>query len=417
LAIAALLVAGCGSPVDQAQRLIVDNYIEPVDEEALGDAAIEAMLTDLDRHSRLQSAYEVAVTDDAAGVDIKMLTGFAADFVDDELVVLYTWPGSRAERLGLEPGDRIVAINGLGVEEIDFPTTAPSEAVLSAGIARSHRLEKPLTMRIRPDGTSGDSDWDWEPAPDYDAHVERSSARWAGFVEGHPDVGYVYLADFNRGGDADFQAALRQLREAGMRALVLDVRFNPGGIESVVNRVKNLFVAGGVIGIIDEPRVGGRRVTHAKPGLAVYADLPLVMLVNGSSASGAEDLAGCLQDHGRAPLVGTRTRGKGSVQTIYHLDGGRRLSLTTGYFYTPDGRRIQGDRMNPGGVEPDHLVALDEASALRLRSALRHLEPPRERRAELETMLTRHGHPNVLGPLPPALDPQLRKALELLAGE
>jgi hypothetical protein len=311
-------------------------------------------------------------------------------------------------------GDRIVSINDTLVDRSIMPPIAAPEAVLSVTLADHARRNRDLVFRLRPWGTTGDADWEWTPQPDRDVRVDRTSVRWGRTFEGPPTLGYVYLADFSRTADTELIASIQSLRERGVEGLVLDMRFNPGGIGTVVNHIKNLFVAEGIIGIRDEPRGSGRTELHANPGRALFADLPLVVLVNSDSASGAEDLAGCLQDHDRAVIIGTRTHGKGSVQSIFEITGGRRLVLTTGYFYTPNGHRIQRTADDPGGITPDEIIPLPDAERATLQTALRHLEPPVERRAEIDAFVRAAGEPYLLGPLPPSLDPQLRRAMERL---
>jgi carboxyl-terminal processing protease len=184
------------------------------------------------------------------------------------------------------------------------------------------------------------------------------------------DVGYVPLRVFRNTSSDEVRAAVDSLRQEGIRSLVLDLRGNPGGLLDEGIGVAELFVGEGARVVETRGRAAGQSQTFAASRPAVYADLPTAVLIDGTSASASEIVAGALQDHDRALLVGMPSYGKGSVQTLFRLSGGNVLRLTTARWYTPVGRSI--DR-HPQGQDQDQAPAAAHGS-LTLSGAL--LRPP-----------------------------------------
>ena len=178
------------------------------------------------------------------------------------------------------------------------------------------------------------------------------------------EIGYIYVQDFSGHTTPDFQKALQDLTKQNMKALVLDLRFNPGGLlDSAVDMVK-MFVGENKLIVYTKGRNPEYFKEYKSVAKAKYEDLPIVLLVNELSASGSEIVAGALQDHKRAFLIGARTFGKGSVQQIMNLEGGAGLRLTVARYYTPLGRMIHKNfkAKNPdetGGILPDMEVKFD----------------------------------------------------------
>ncbi|MCS6803447.1 MAG: S41 family peptidase, partial [Dehalococcoidia bacterium] len=174
------------------------------------------------------------------------------------------------------------------------------------------------------------------------------------------DVGYIRITSFNEQTDQGLRRAVQQLRtQAGtrLRGLVLDLRNNPGGLLDQAVAVSDDFLEQGEIVSTRARRAEDAQRYNARPG-DIAAGLPLVVLINGGSASASEIVAGALQDHRRAVVIGTRSFGKGSVQTVMPLPGNGAIRLTTARYYTPSGRSIQAT-----GIEPDVLVELFEGEA------------------------------------------------------
>src|SRR5438046_7560576 len=198
-----------------------------------------------------------------------------------------------------------------------------------------------------------------------------------------PGYGYIRLAQFQERSDRDMQKALEKMaaEKGGIKGLVLDLRNNPGGLLTQAVRVSDMFLESGLI-VYTEGRIEAQKQKYFAQKDGTWADFPVVVLVNGGSASASEIVAGALQDHKRAVVLGTRTFGKGSVQTIRPLGHNTGLKLTTARYYTPNGRSIQAK-----GIDPD--VAVDDGrdSPNRLREANldRHLIDAQKAAASADT--------------------------------
>jgi carboxyl-terminal processing protease len=244
-------------------------------------------------------------------------------------------------------------------------------------------------------------------------------------IEDTDHVGYLYVNGFGDKTVEEFDRAMERLSGLGAKALVLDLRFNNGGLLDICRVFANRFIQeGAIVGIrYREPKEG---LTHkADPAECRWPALPLVVLVNGESASAAEIVAGALQDHKRALLVGERTYGKGVVQSIWRIplddrdpgdgdgDGSVTLKLTTAEYLTPSGRiiekRVTRQQKVLGGLEPDVKITIDEARTKELLERYRLLLVPER---WLPQHLAAHGRT-----LPPLQDRQLAAALAVLRGE
>ncbi|MCB1153963.1 hypothetical protein KDL45_09965, partial [bacterium] len=169
-----------------------------------------------------------------------------------------------------------------------------------------------------------------------------------------PTVAYIQLTSFAAESKGELDRELQRLREEGAEALVLDLRNNPGGLlDQAVNVADYFLTSGMIVNTIGRGRLQEQEKFASARG--TRADVPLIVLINSGSASGSEIVAGALQDHKRALIVGTRSFGKGSVQSIFRLSGGSALRLTTALYYTPSGRSIQAE-----GIVPDLRIRLPE---------------------------------------------------------
>jgi carboxyl-terminal processing protease len=329
------------SPYDMLQQLgrvmvlIENDYVEPVDRSRLIRGAIKGMVAELDPHSDYMppedySIFESDTEGRFGGVGVEV------DFREDYVVVIAPIDGSPAARAGIRSGDRIVAIDNKGVQD-----RTPDELVR---IMRGRPGTKVL-LTVRRKGTDKLLYF----------HLTREIIKVASvshkLLKGR--IGYVRIKQFQDGTHDELLKAFSELREAShgdLEGLLLDMRNDPGGLVDEASAVADEFLNGGVIyttrhrgQIVDEVR--------ASPEGA-YRSGPMVVLVNAYTASAAELVAGALQDQHRATLVGVRTFGKGSVQTILDLPGGAGLRLTTMRYYTPSGRSIQAE-----GIVPDVRVA------------------------------------------------------------
>lgn len=318
---------------------IEQSHVAPVQEDALIAGAIRGMLEALDPHSAFLSPQEYRILrSDTEGRYAGI--GVEVGVRDGWLTVLTVFKGGGAAEVGLQPGDRFLSIAGRAARDMRM-----TEAIALI------RGEPGTTVKvsIRREGR----------ADDVVVELTRSVVDVAA-VEGQllPDGTIMLrLRAFQEETAQEFVAALEQA-EAELAAakrkpvgLVLDLRDNPGGLVTAATAVADLFLGEGVIVGI-RGRGGQLLREHRAQRNGTRATLPMVVLVNGSTASAAEILAGALQDRGRAVVVGSRTFGKGSVQNIIELPDGSALKLTTALYYTPAGRSIQAR-----GIIPDVLAS------------------------------------------------------------
>jgi len=333
--------------------------------------------------------------------------GFATNPKAPPITIDYLFDHSPAEKAGLVPGDRVVSIDGVATATLDreqaidlIKGAAGTTVKLSVQRAAGGAVEEFSLERTR---------------------IPQASVVGHELIEGTDGVGYLYVDGFGDATVRELDWSMEQLIAHGMKALVLDLRFNNGGLLDVSRRFANRFIKeGDIVGIrYRAPKEG---VTHrADPEECRWPDLPLVVLVNRESASAAEIVAGALQDHGRALLVGERTYGKGVVQSIWKIpledgvpgDREATLKLTTAEYLTPSGRaiekRVTRQQKVLGGLEADFTVRIDEAREKELAERLRILHVPQQWRAQ---HLATHGRT-----LPPLRDRQVDAALMLLRGE
>ena len=172
-----------------------------------------------------------------------------------------------------------------------------------------------------------------------------------------PEIGYIQLMEFSARSEKDLHKALEELKKEGMKSLVLDLRNNPGGLLDIAVDICQDFIEKDKLIVYIQGREKESRKDYLSKGSSEFSKLPLVVLVNRGSASGSEIVAGAVQDLKRGLLVGTTTFGKGSVQSIFPLQEGYALRLTTAKYYTPSGRSIHRDeKTGIGGIIPDVVI-------------------------------------------------------------
>lgn len=383
-----------------AHEQILEQHVDEQDPGELLHTAIGAMVGSLDRYSAYvpPSAvrqFEEDTTGRYEGIGILMATDTSP------ITVLYPMSGGPAEREGMQVGDQILAIDGedmTGFSPDDLNQAArerlKGEAGLSVTLTVSRR-EEVFDLELKRGA------------------VQRESVKWARLLDPEEGIGYLHISDFQEHTVMEFDQKVDELRSlygGELAALVVDLRFNPGGILDECVALANRFVGEGAIVSLKRRSAETVQVYEADPAECTLPDLPVVVLVNRDSASASEVFAGALRDHGRAPLVGQRTYGKGYVQSIYRWKGmDFRLKLTTSHYYTPDGHRIEGGE--EGGLEPDRVVELDRDQTRRIHELLRELEPPARYRAAARALAEELGNP-LSEPLPPEQDAQLLAALE-----
>ncbi|MFG0335903.1 MAG: S41 family peptidase [Maioricimonas sp. JB049] len=332
------------------------NYVKDVDRQELVEAAVRGMLAKLDPYSDYISPQDLerfneAVEQEFGGVGIQV----HFDREQRSIEVMTPLPGSPAYEAGVRAGDRIVEIEGRKVKE--FPEGREIDTAVKllkgepgvqvkVGIRHpgSTEVEQVVITReiiqldtVLGNTYNGDGSWDF-------------------MIDKEQKVGYLRLTHFTRRSAAEVRAALRKLREQGMQGLILDLRFNPGGRLQAAVEIADMFVESGKI-VSTEGRNSSPHTWSAKK-FGTFSGFPMAILVNRYSASASEIVSACLQDHDRAVVVGERTWGKGSVQTVIDLDDGdSKLKLTTASYYRPSGKNIhrfpKATEEDEWGVVPD----------------------------------------------------------------
>jgi carboxyl-terminal processing protease len=323
---------------DQLARVLafVENeYVDPVDQKRLVEGAIEGVVAKLDPHSAYLPPEDYAIfqadTEGRFGG-----VGVEVDFAEEWVTVIAPIEGSPAERAGVRPGDRILAIDHV-------PVRGKSPADLVRRMRGGSGTKVLLTIRRE----GSDKYLYFTLTREI---IDVASIASKRLVE---DVAYLRIKAFQVGTHTEFLSHLGKVRKAGARALrgvILDLRNNPGGLVNEAAQIADEFLTRGVVfttrrrnTIVDEVR--------ALPGGALRAG-PVVILVNEYTASSAELVTGALQDQARATVVGAPTFGKGSVQSIVDLPGGAGLRLTTLRYYTPNGHAIQAQGIKPNVIVP-----------------------------------------------------------------
>ncbi len=311
------------------------SYVDPISDGKLVDNSLKGMLTGLDPHSDYLSEREYQdMLDDSAGE----FAGIGAELTreQDRPVVLSPIDDTPASRAGIHPGDVILRINnhvteGMSLKDVVDALRGPADSKVSITLGRKNTppFDVTLTRAI--------------------IHVD--SVKTALEPNG---VGYIRITSFAETTQREVTKAIDDLKSKAhgqLKGLVLDLRNNPGGLLDQAVRVSGDFLNGGTTVSIRGRSPDDNRVFPAPPTGDRLPGVPMVVLINGASASAAEIVAGALQDRHRADVLGTQSFGKGSVQTIIPLDGHGALRLTTARYYTPSGRSIQGQ-----GITPDRIV-------------------------------------------------------------
>lgn len=262
----------------------------------------------------------------------------------------YPLPGSPAEKAGLLEGDEIVAVDGEDILPL-------SQQAMGRKIRGSEGTRLELTVR-RVDSATGETSTRAVSLERAVVQAPNIHAKMLG-----DGVGYVYLGSFRDDADKRVVERLRALRGLGMASLVLDLRNNGGGSMIPALWLSAAFLKQGQK-VMSARRWDKTSWEWTAPWDGEFSDMPVAVLVNGKTASASENLAGALQDHGRAAIIGSRTYGKGTTQTTVPFDDGSWLKLTEEWWYTPSGRSVQKDGAGQGGLEPDVPVAVGETDEL-----------------------------------------------------
>ena len=319
--------------------LVEENYVNKVDAKKLIRGAIRGMLRTLDPHTTYLNPeffkeMQVETTGRFGGLGVEI------SIRDGVLTVVTPIEDTPAHKAGVQAGDQIILIEkeptkDLSLQEVVKKLRGKPGTKVNISVRREGEeklLPFAITRRI----------------------IRIKSVRSRMLPE---DIAYIRVRSFQNGTGREVKEALASLKEEGARALVLDLRNNPGGLLSQAVSVSDIFLEAGSLIVYTKGRMTDQEhrftSTHEVPG----GEIPMAVLVNAGSASASEIVAGALQDLERAKLIGVKTFGKGSVQTVVPLSDGSGLRLTTALYFTPKGRRIQGE-----GIEPDIVSEVERGS-------------------------------------------------------
>ncbi len=380
--------------------IVQDNYVEKVDQKKLMYGAINGMLRELDPHSSFlkpedYKELQIETKGRFGGLGIEITIR------DSVLTVVAPLEGTPADKAGIHANDQIVKIDEQPTQDMSLMDAVqkmrgPKGTKVKLTVLRKGE-HKPLEFELVRDV------------------ISIQSVKWSTLDQGY---GYVRISSFQSGTANDLRKALDRLEveNPGMQGLVLDLRNDPGGLLDQAVEVSDEFLDEGLIvytgGRLETQKMRFEAHKNTKQQQHHY---PMVVLVNSGSASASEIVAGALQDHKRAIIMGEQTFGKGSVQTVIPLNEGSALRLTTSLYYTPSGRSIQAK-----GITPDIMVRKenpkteesqgDEATRIREKDLPRHMEIKKTEPAHKQEAAKAEGKKLV------EQDNQVRRALDLLKG-
>lgn len=323
-----------------AVSIIRTDYVEDKKSKDLMYGALKGMLASLDPYSQFMdpdtyNEMKVETEGEFGGIGIEIT------IKDDLLTVITPIEDTPAYKAGLKPGDRIVKIDGgitkdlTLIEAVKKLRGKPGTDVNVIVLRESEKklLEFTITRSI----------------------IKIESIKKAEFLE--PGIGYVRLIEFQENTPRDLLDALTKLEAGNLKGLILDLRNNPGGLLDVAVDVAGKFLEEGKVVVSTKGRVENQNLEFKSKNKNNHLNYPIVVLINGGSASASEIVAGALQDYKRAILLGTKSFGKGSVQTVVPLSDGSAVRLTTSKYFTPNGRSIHGE-----GIMPDIVIEYQEVT-------------------------------------------------------
>jgi carboxyl-terminal processing protease len=314
-----------------------EHYVREVEPQELFEGAYAGVCEVLDPYSQYfppkQNKTFTQDTDGkfgGLGIEISIRQGI--------LTVISPIRGTPAYDAGIQAGDQVLKIAGKSTERITMQEAVdrlrgkPGTSVVLTVRHVGSRLHKDITIER--------------------AIIKPISLEWA-IIDKENGIGFLRMASFNAQITTDLPRAVAELKAKGMKGLIIDLRQNPGGLLGEAVKFCDEFIAKGKIVSVKGRVKSLGRAYSAKPG-GTLEDIPLVVLIDGGSASASEIFAGCIRDHKRGMLIGSRTYGKGSVQNVIDIGGGQALKLTTAKYYTPNDKPIE-DRE---GIVPDMLITM-----------------------------------------------------------
>ncbi len=310
---------------------IMLNYVDELDPRKIAEAAVRGMLDELDEHSdflppRNYDDLMMSTEGEFGGL------GITINVRDHYPTVISPLEGTPAYYMGVQGGDQIIEIDG--VSTYDFTSTDAVEKLRGPkGTQVNLTIKRPGREASIPLTITRDT-------------IKVESVPYAFMMD---DIGYVRVSNFARTTADELKQKLDELTASNPKGLVLDLRWNPGGLLGAAKQVSELFLPRGEMLVYTKGRLPSNSMSfNSEASGKVYDSVPIIVLVNGSSASASEIVAAALQDHDAALVVGNTTFGKGSVQTVFPLNEEEALKLTTARYYTPSGRSIHMDRPEEG---------------------------------------------------------------------
>jgi len=357
-----------------ALKIVKDNYVEPVSTKDLIYGALNGMTKALDPFSsffnpKQYESFKQETEGEFGGVGIEI------GMEKGRPIVISPIEGTPAHRAGIKSGDVIIEINGedtSGMSLMDVVQRIRGKVGTKVELSIYRKgMDKPMKIELER------------------ALIKIESVKWAKIG----DVGYIKLSQFNENVSVQIEKAVKELLAKRVSGFILDLRNDPGGLLSEAVNVCDLFLPEGKLIVYTKSRNGETQRFFSRRKPIMPDNTPLVVLINKGSASASEIVAGALQDHKRAIILGEKSYGKASVQNIIPMEDGSALKLTVAYYYTPLGKLI-----HKSGINPDVEVVMSEKQEEALQEAIR------QRRLQGENSLI----------VIPEMDPQLSKALELI---
>lgn len=319
---------------EEVLHQVADRFVDKKEPSQLYRMAVDGMLEELgDPHTAVMSQNEYAqlrlqTSGEYGGLGMQV--GKRGDWI----TVITPLPSTPAERAGIQAGDQIIEIDGKttkgltedeAVQRLRGPKGTPVELKLIR-----YNPDQPITIKLKRE----------------EIHVKSVPASY--MIE--PGIGYVELVTFSESSTQELRSAIEKLRSEGAKSIVLDLRRNPGGLLDAGVTVSDLFLNKGQMVVETRGRINNQNQRAVATGTDQFPGMPVTILVGSGTASASEIVAGALQDHDRALVIGRTTYGKGSVQQLFPLTNDQFLKMTTARWYTPVGRSIQ----KPYGIDADH---------------------------------------------------------------
>jgi carboxyl-terminal processing protease len=314
-----------------ALSAIETNYVDKIESDRLVYGAVRGMLSTLDPHSSFYDPREYARMRERQEGHYYGI-GIEISAIDNDVIVQKIFEGSPSAKAGMRQGDVLARIAGEDTK--GWNCAAPGDCTERAMKKLRGQRGTPVQISLRRRGYA-------ELIPVELVRDEILIPTVPAFFMVDQTTGYVQLRDFGETTDRDLRRALQSLSQKGMRQLLLDIRNNPGGPLDQAIKVVNEFTTRGKMIVYTRGRIANSDQDYRASDDGAFANIPIVLMANRSSASASEIVTGALQDHDRAYVVGETTFGKALVQSVYRISGGAGLALTTAHYYTPSGRLIQ----------------------------------------------------------------------------